>query len=266
MFGVYQPQEEFRGSYEVALAGSIDSISELADHLIYWNPNGMPSKEEIRVARRLYKNAIKAGNTSAMLNYGGLFRDGIGTRENHVVAHFWYLIAILAYKKDPWKDRSGYRALGNSWKYDYDGIGQPTSTKSRLRLFFALCWFRLGAKEEEMNSIYELGDYYRDGLFVKKDLEKAFSLYIEALETIENGPCPEYDDNYDDVAFRLAQCYRLGLGTEKNLKKALEFAELSEEKYREIVDNGGVWDQKNLDEAKVEVARIHRELKTEKYL
>ena len=264
MFGVYQPPEELRGFYEDALAGDTDSIRELADHLIYWNPNGIPSKEEIRVARRFYREAIKAGDTSAMLNYGGLFRDGIGTRENHVAEHFWYLIAIFAYKKDPWKDRSGYRALGNSWKYDYDDIGQPTPTKCRLRLLFALYWFRLGAKEEEMNSLYELGDYYRDGLFVKKDLEKAFSLYIEALDAIETGPCPEHDDNYDDVVFRLAQCYRLGLGTEKNLYKALKFAELSEKKYREIVDNGGVWDQKNLDEAKVEVVRIHRALKTEK--
>lgn len=259
MFSAIQLPEEYQEIYREALSGDINAMKEIADHLIYWNPKGEPTREESRVAKKFYRKAIRNRETSAMLNYGGMFRDGVGVQKNHVIAHFWYLMAVLAYKKAPWKDRSGYRALGNSWKYHYDEIGRPTSTKNRIRLLIAFFWFRLGAGEEEMNSLYELGDYYRDGIIVRRDLKKAFSLYMDALKAIEDGPCPENDDNLDDVALRLAQCYQIGIGTDKNLGKALEYAELAVNRYSEIVENGGTWDKKYLDEAKVLVTRICRE-------
>ena len=252
--------EEFRDTYEYALEGDVDAMKEIADQLIYWNPKAEPSKSEIRLARRFYRKAILDGNATAMLNYGGIFTNEGNKITNHLAAHFWYLMAIFIYKRNPGEDRSGYRALGNSWKYDYDELGQPTPTKNRLRLLVALFWYQHGAKENEMNSLYELGDFYRDGTIIKRDLDMAFGYYLNALDAILDGPCPEADDNYDDVALRLAQCYRIGIGTEKNLEKALFYAEAAESKYNRTVEKGGKWDQKFLNEARVETIRIHREM------
>ena len=229
-----------------AAGGDVESMVAVADYFAYWNPKKAPTKEDVHAAVKLYKAAIRRGDTSAMLNYGGLYRDGIGRKKSRLLAHGWYLRAVLAYRLHPWKDRSGYRALGNSWRYDYDEDGYPTQSSSKLRLLAAIFWYWRGAKQEEMNSLYALGDYYRDGLLVKADGRKAFTYYNRALRAIEEGPCPEKDDNFDDVAYRLAQCYHYGIGTEKDLPKAEEYIELSVGKYREIVDRGGIWDIQRL--------------------
>lgn len=252
--------EDMRDMFRDALSGDPDASREFADYLIYWNPNGKPSHAEADLARRLYRAAIKSGDTTAMLNYAGMYQDGVFGRKKPIAAHFRFIMAVVAYKIDPLKDRSGYRALGCSWKYDYDEIGHPTATKNRIRLLCALFWFWLGAREDEMNSLYELGDYYRNGILVRKNMEKAFSLYQEAMEAIESGPCPNQDDNMDDVALRLAQCFHHGWGTKKDLEEALRYAELAERKFRESVDKGGKWDDRFLAEAEVETIRIQREL------
>ena len=243
-----------------AADGDVEAMLAVADYFAYWNPKGMPTIEEVRAADKLYKAAIRRGDTSAMLNYGGLYRDGIGRKKSRLLAHSWYLRAVLTCRLHPWKDRSGYRALGNSWRYDCDEDGCLIPSDNKLRLLAALFWYRRGAKQEEMNSLYELGDFYLKGLLVKQDAQKAYSLYCQALNAILDGPCPENDDNYDDVAFRLARCFHLGIGTKKNLEKAKEYIDLAVDKYRSEIEKGGVWDKRNLEAALAEQGRILQDL------
>lgn len=250
---------EFIGEKIEAACGDPDARKRIADCLIYWNTKGAPTKEDCRIARKLYRSAIREGDVSAMLNYGGMYKEKAVRRHSTVLAHYWFLCAVLAYRIHPWEDRSGYRALGNSWRYHDDKDGCPIPTENKLRLLMALFWYLRGARQEEMNSLYELGDYYLNGILVKKNPAKAFVLYKEALDAIVDGPCPEKDDNYDDVAFRLARCYHMGLGTEKNLEKAVEYIDIAIAKYQTILDKGGVWDKKNLDAAIEEKAAIIRD-------
>lgn len=253
------PEELLADKIE-ALDGDIEAMKTIADYLVYWNPKENPTKEEHKIARKLYKTAIREGDTTAMLNYGGMYREGSGMKHNTVLARYWYLRAVLSYRMHPWEDRSGYRALGNSWHYDYDEDGCPTPTNNHLRLLMAFFWYSRGAKREEMNCLYELGDFYLKGLVIKKNEAKAFALYRKALDAILDGPCPEKDDNYDDVALRLARCYRMGIGTVRNLDKAIEYAEIAAAKYQSVLDKGGTWDKKNLELALAERAEIKQEL------
>ena len=59
---------------------------------------------------------------------------------------------------------------------------------------------------------YLLGKLYLNGIGVKKNETKAFSLFKESAEDQEEPDC--------DAMQMLNSCYRFGLGTKKNLKKA----------------------------------------------
>lgn len=251
--------ESLRETWHMAENKDPYAMAQIADWLVYCNGNKKLSRVEARLARKLYRKAIARGNTNALLNYGGMYNFDDGLRKDHIKAHLLFLLSLLIYKINPGADRSGYRALGNFWRYDEDEKGTPVPTENKLRIFFAWLWYRAGARNKEMNSLYELGDMYMSGTLVRKDAQKSFDFYIQSLAAIETGPCPEKDDNYDDVLLRLAKCYHYGIGVETDLIVAESYAREAVEKYSEIVDKGGTWDEQNLEYAKAELAAIRED-------
>ena len=85
-------------------------------------------------------------------------------------------------------------------------------------------------KEYERNCLYELGDFYKEGIIVERNLRKAFYLYILSykmiMEYYVNSP-DFFDDCYMDVCLRLAECYQSGWGTNVDSRKAKKFIEIA---------------------------------------
>ncbi len=73
-------------------------------------------------------------------------------------------------------------------------------------------WYEMAADAGLAAAKFNLGTLYYEGNGVKKDLEKAFSLYKEVSET-----------NEGDALFMVGRMLMEGLGTEKDPQKGLEY-------------------------------------------
>jgi hypothetical protein len=79
----------------------------------------------------------------------------------------------------------------------------------------------------DLNKIKEGMDILRSGFWIKSNQENAFNIFCKSAE--EENP-----ESY----WRLSVCYLFGYGVKKNIKKAIEYAELS---CKYLSDNGFFW-------------------------
>ena len=137
----------------------------------------------------------------------------------------------------------------------------PTADPERLR--GALAWYQKGAERDEENCLYELGDYYRKGIIVDQDDERAFDLYWRAYEVIRDIIMRNHystNDSYSDVCFRLAKCYHYGIGTAVDMKKASAFIDIAKEETRKRADEGDVYGGSVLPQVEKEWLAIQRDI------
>ena len=76
----------------------------------------------------------------------------------------------------------------------------------------ALKWYRFAAEKNSAGAQLRLGDHYRSGLGVKKDLAEAVKWYRLAAEK-----------EYPEAQIRLGYCYYRGLGVKKDLTEAVKW-------------------------------------------
>ncbi len=172
-----------------------------------------------------------------MLDLGAMYLEGRGAAKDEKEAIRWYKKAAAL------NGTRACRCIANYYRYDVLEDGTPVPAADPDRLQKALEWYRTRAVRGEENCIYELGDYYREGIIVRQDEKKAFELYRQAYEICKEIEEERYivNDSYSDVCFRLAECYHYGIGTEKDLKKALFFAKIARDETKARLDNGDMY-------------------------
>lgn len=185
--------------------------------------------ENLTEALKNYQKAAEAGHFLAQLKLGELYEKGSGVHQNFQTALSWYKLAA-----EQGEAEAEYK-IGKSYEL---GILQKKNSLEAIK------WYRKSANREyaeaqyalarlergpddfalyikaATNGHYEsqiyLGSSYEYGFSVEKDPIKSFEWYQKAADNT-------YDRLHKSQAkYKLAEYYENGIGTAKNLEKAVE--------------------------------------------
>jgi TPR repeat protein len=164
------------------------------------------------------KLLIEKGDSDSMHLLGAFYYSGETefVEQNFSKGTYWYNEAL---KHEPLNEYKKYQSdtynnLG--YCYYYGRINKPDYKKAFLHFAKAACL-------QHPNAMYKIGDMYREGLYINKDIDKAFYWYNRAhLYSI--------NDHYikASVSLRMGRAYLEGEGTEISLLKALKYLQSAE--------------------------------------
>lgn len=118
-------------------------------------------------------------------------------------------------------DNFAYNSLGYIYYYGRLNNGVPEYEK-------AYRCFSFGEQAGIEESTYKLGDMYKNGYYVKKDLKIAFSLYSRYyFRELRNFLNNNFSNKLPDITLRLAFCYFDGICVKKDLNDAFFYIRLA---------------------------------------
>jgi TPR repeat protein len=168
--------------------------------------NGRGTKKDEALAYKMFSAAASAGFASAEYEVGNCYFEGIGTVRNRELA---FLRFTRAYEVDNENSAAAFK-LGLC---RLKGLGTEKDESAAFK------WFCRGDELGSPAATYMLGECYYYGVGVEEDKSEAVKCYEKTIS---------YDYDYADnsrtvpATLALAICLELGLGTEKNHRRALE--------------------------------------------
>ena len=143
---------------------------------------------------------------------GKMFCYGLGTEQNYQKAFEWFERSAKQ------KNKFAQFSLANLYYYG-SGIEKDLSQ--------AFLWYQKSSSQGQPYAAYSIAQMYRYGEYVTKDNDTAQRYYKQALSgflKIENN-----DMANDDLFYKLGQMFKLGLGTNSDVTKAIEYFRRSAE-------------------------------------
>ena len=143
---------------------------------------------------------------------GKMFCYGLGTEQNYQKAFEWFERSAKQ------KNKFAQFSLANLYYYG-SGIEKDLSQ--------AFLWYQKSSSQGQPYAAYSIAQMYRYGEYVTKDNDTAQRYYKQALSgflKIEND-----DMANDDLFYKLGQMFNLGLGTDSDVTKAIEYFRRSAE-------------------------------------
>ena len=143
---------------------------------------------------------------------GKMFCYGLGTEQNYQKAFEWFERSAKQ------KNKFAQFSLANLYYYG-SGIEKDLSQ--------AFLWYQRASSQGQPYAAYSIAQMYRYGEYVTKDNDTAQRYYKQALSgflKIEND-----DMANDDLFYKLGQMFKLGLGTDSDVTKAIEYFKRSAE-------------------------------------
>ena len=143
---------------------------------------------------------------------GKMFCYGLGTEQNYQKAFEWFERSAKQ------KNKFAQFSLANLYYYG-SGIEKDLSQ--------AFLWYQRSSSQGQPYAAYSIAQMYRYGEYVTKDNDTAQRYYQQALSgflKIENN-----DMANDDLFYKLGQMFKLGLGTNSDVTKAIEYFRRSAE-------------------------------------
>ena len=143
---------------------------------------------------------------------GKMFCYGLGTEQNYQKAFEWFERSAKQ------KNKFAQFSLANLYYYG-SGIEKDLSQ--------AFLWYQRSSSQGQPYASYSIAQMYRYGEYVTKDNDTAQRYYKQALSgflKIENN-----DMANDDLFYKLGQMFKLGLGTNSDVTKAIEYFRRSAE-------------------------------------
>jgi len=190
---------------EINLAESLLAAGD-EEEIFNWaaeHHDAVDSPEIIEMVVKCYKYCLANNNPAAALNLGTLYYVGRGVEQDYAKAAKLYEIAAKA---------GEIRAICNLGYCYYYGRHQAVDYEK------AYYYFNLGVQlEYDANCLYKLGDMYRDGKYVEKNIVYAEKLYQNAYD---NSDEEEIDA---DISLRIGQMWLNSEIHEQNPEVALKF-------------------------------------------
>ena len=143
---------------------------------------------------------------------GKMFCYGLGTEQDYQKAFEWFERSAKQ------KNKFAQFSLANLYYYG-SGIEKDLSQ--------AFLWYQRASSQGQPYAAYSIAQMYRYGEYVTKDNDTAQRYYKQALSgflKIEND-----DMANDDLFYKLGQMFKLGLGTDSDVTKAIEYFRRSAE-------------------------------------
>ena len=143
---------------------------------------------------------------------GKMFCYGLGTEQDYEKAFEWFERSAKQ------KNKFAQFSLANLYYYG-SGIEKDLSQ--------AFLWYQKSSSQGQPYAAYSIAQMYRYGEYVTKDNDTAQRYYKQALSgflKIEND-----DMANDDLFYKLGQMFKLGLGTNSDVTKAIEYFKRSAE-------------------------------------
>ena len=143
---------------------------------------------------------------------GKMFCYGLGTEQDYEKAFEWFERSAKQ------KNKFAQFSLANLYYYG-NGIEKDLSQ--------AFLWYQRASSQGQPYAAYSIAQMYRYGEYVTKDNDTAQRYYKQALSEflkIEND-----DMANDDLFYKLGQMFKLGLGTDSDVTKAIEYFRRSAE-------------------------------------
>lgn len=143
---------------------------------------------------------------------GKMFCYGLGTEQDYEKAFEWFERSAKQ------KNKFAQFSLANLYYYG-SGIKKDLSQ--------AFLWYQRASSQGQPYAAYSIAQMYRYGEYVTKDNDTAQRYYKQALSgflKIESD-----DMANDDLFYKLGQMFKLGLGTDSDVTKAIEYFRRSAE-------------------------------------
>ena len=143
---------------------------------------------------------------------GKMFCYGLGTEQDYEKAFEWFERSAKQ------KNKFAQFSLANLYYYG-SGVEKDLSQ--------AFLWYQRASSQGQPYAAYSIAQMYRYGEYVTKDNDTAQRYYKQALSEflkIEND-----DMANDDLFYKLGQMFKLGLGTDSDVTKAIEYFRRSAE-------------------------------------
>ena len=143
---------------------------------------------------------------------GKMFCYGLGTEQNYQKAFEWFERSAKQ------KNKFAQFSLANLYYYG-SGVKKDLSQ--------AFLWYQRSSSQGQPYAAYSIAQMYRYGEYVTKDNDTAQRYYQQALSAFLKI---ESDDMAnDDLFYKLGQMFKLGLGTDSDVTKAIEYFRCSAE-------------------------------------
>ena len=174
-----------------------------------------------------YKNEIANGNVDAMVDLGSLYYIGHGCEQDYTKAIYYYEMAANLGSEEAVENLGYCHYYGRNVRIDYKK---------------AFHYFAIGAFNRRPISLYKIGDMYKNGYYVEKNLNEAFKIYQQAYDLQD-------EDSLGPICLRLGRAYLNGEGIETDPKQALKFFQLAEHYLYEMLLDGNEMYFNSLKEA-----------------
>lgn len=165
-----------------------------------------------------YSLALEIEDATRINNYGILFYNArIGYQDFDKAAKYYKMASDLGFSLST--ENLGYI-------YYYGRTGEVNYEIAYL------LFSKASAGYNRACSTYKLGDMFKNGYYVNKDLKTAFQCYQRAESLIDNGLSENRASNVAaDIFFRLAECYHFGIGVSADLDKSFEYYQKAERSF-----------------------------------
>lgn len=151
-------------------------------------------------------------NPYVQYRIGKMFCYGLGTEQDYEKAFEWFERSAKQ------KNKFAQFSLANLYYYG-SGVEKDLSQ--------AFLWYQRSSSQGQPYAAYSIAQMYRYGEYVTKDNDTAQRYYKQALSgflKIESD-----DMANDDLFYKLGQMFKLGLGTNSDVTKAIEYFRRSAE-------------------------------------
>ena len=143
---------------------------------------------------------------------GKMFCYGLGTEQDYEKAFEWFERSAKQ------KNKFAQFSLANLYYYG-SGVEKDLSQ--------AFLWYQRASSQGQPYAAYSIAQMYRYGEYVTKDNDTAQRYYKQALSGFLKIESDDMAD--DDLFYKLGQMFKLGLGTDSDVTKAIEYFRRSAE-------------------------------------
>lgn len=211
-----KPRYDKAYQYYMTAAKFNHPVATWAIGYLYYNGNvGSKSKRDLMLAIKYFNKARKLKCSNAFNSFGLIYLDG-------TIPHI---------KQDKEKAIKMFEEainLGNVYAYNNLGFIYEKDKNYEKAIEF----YTISADNGDSWANNQLGEFYRKGIFVKKDLKKAFDYYEKSSDSTQFTMCPWANYNLAKY-FYIPGC--LEIGVKMDLNKAVELLEYIENKLPEAI-------------------------------